>query len=524
MKNTKDFLKNCRKTLLSNYLFILSAFAAGLLMFFSVTDFWDFILFFLLMCVLAAFFSFDREMIRENITIYKLPMALILTILIGRIFYDTTVNSYKLQQISSSTGLNLQIFSLCTTVVIAIAAFYYVTAILCFIAPRTNWPQLFENIKKTVLDCQNCKKAFAALLIIYLLAISSILRADINYLDDMRRIANGFPSWEDCSRYLNNILSQLINTNSYLADISPLTQIIAVVFLAAASLIILLIFAKDGIITAWNVIAVLPLGISPYFLECLSYKFDSPYMALSMLAGTVPLLFLNCDFRIYILTVILCTLVTCTTYQAALGIFPLLIVLICFEKWIQGADKRQTGLLLVRSVLGYVIGGVIYSSFIMTSIQTYVRSEILSLSELPAGAASNLKKYYTYVFSNFDAKWLVFIGMILFSFVIQSVISSTRKKLISLFASALTVVLSLCLAFGPYAALESALFQCRAMFGFGTCVAMIGVSCTNRDFSKLAKAGCFCLSWCFFCVCFYVWQRSGRAAEIRGFQDGDGDF
>ncbi len=467
-----------------------------------MTDFWDFVLFFLLMCIFAAFFSFDVKMVRENITVYKLPLALILTVLIGRIFYDTTVNSYKLQQISLSTGLNLQTFSLCVTVMIAIAAYYYVTAILCFLAPKTDWRQLFKDMKKTVLDCKNSKKAFAALVVIYLLAISSILRADVNYLDDMRRIAFGIPGWEDCSRYLSNVLSQLLNTGSYLTDISPLTQIIAVLFLSIASMIILLNFAKDGKITVWNVIAVLPLGISPYFLECLSYKFDSPYMALAVLAGTVPLLFLKCNFRIYLLAVILCTLVTCTTYQAALGIFPLLIVFISFEKWLQGEEGRNILSLLACSVVGYVIGGVIYSSFIMTPIQSYAGSEVLSLRELPAGVISNLKKYYSYVLSDFDTKWLAFIGIILLCFVVQSVMSSSRKKLITFLVSALMVLLSLCLAFGPYAALESALFQCRAMFGFCACLSMIGVICTNKDFSKLAKASCFGLSWCFFVFAF----------------------
>ncbi|MCD8325396.1 MAG: glucosyltransferase domain-containing protein [Lachnospiraceae bacterium] len=502
MKSTKEYMKVCLENIRKNSLFIFSALAAGLLMFFSVTDYWDFVLFFLLMCGVATFFSFDRQMVRENISVYKLLASLALTAYIGSIFFDTTVNSYKLRSIASSTGLNLQLFSLGVTAVIAMAAFYYVCAVVCFLAPKTNWRKLYEEIRKGILQYQNIQKAFAALLVIYLLAISAILRADINYLDDMRRIANGFPGWEDCSRYLSNILSQLIGTNSYMADISPLTQIIAVFFLAIASLIVIMTFAKEKRISAWNVIAVLPLGISPYFLECLSYKFDSPYMALAVLAGTVPLLFIivngKDNFRIYLLTVILCTLVTCTTYQAALGIFPLLIIFTVFERWLQGEDRRDTCRLLAVSVAGYVIGGVIYASFIMTPIETYAGSSILSLRDLPTGVISNLKHYYSNVLSDFDTKWLIFIGIIMLSFVMQSALNSCQKKWLSVLVSVLTVAGSLCLAFGPYAALESALFQCRAMFGFGSCVAMLGVICVSSAHAKPAKLGCFCLSWCFF--------------------------
>ncbi|MCD8379594.1 MAG: glucosyltransferase domain-containing protein, partial [Lachnospiraceae bacterium] len=332
----------------------------------------------------------------------------------------------------------------------------------------------------------------------YLLAVSAILRANIDYLDDMRRIAFGIPGWEDCSRYLSNFLSQLLNTNSYLADISPLTQIIALLLLAAASLIVICTFSQDVRISAWSVIAVLPLGISPYFLECLSYKFDSTYMALSVLAAVFPLLFLQENIRIYMLTVILCTLVSCLTYQASLGIFPLMILFLSFLQWLRGENTHQIFRLVGYSAAGYFCGGVIYSSFIMTSIESYAGSDLFSFGDMLPGVISNLRKYYTYVLSDFDFKWLAFIGILLLSFVILSVVNTCRKKWHTAIFSLLTVAAALCLAFGPYVALSQALFQCRAMFGFGACIAMVAVICVSYPHSQIAKAASFSLSWCFF--------------------------
>ncbi|MCD7820390.1 MAG: glucosyltransferase domain-containing protein [Lachnospiraceae bacterium] len=486
----------------ANISFLISAAAAGLLMFFSVTDYWDFILFCLVMCVVSAFFDFNIEEIRKNMTPWKAVASLLILFFIGRIFFTTTVNSYKLQNLAAAAGFHIAPFALFATVLIALFAAYFVLSMICFLAPKTDGRALIYRVRERFLQYQNASRAFAAVLILYLLAISAILRADVDYLDDMRRIANGIPGWEDCSRYLSNFLSQILNTNSYLADISPLTQIIAVLLISAASVIVLCTFSQNGRISAWSVIAVLPLGISPYFLECLSYKFDSPYMALAVLAAVFPLLFIRENKRIYLLMVILCTLVSCMTYQASLGIFPMLILFLSFLRWMRREDGKEIGRLIGYSVSGYLTGGVIYSCFLMTSIESYAGSDLYPWNEMAAGIVSNLQKYYANVLSDFDLKWLLFIGVILISFIVLSVMHSDRQKWLTALLAIPTVFAALCMAFGPYIALDYALFQCRAMFGFGACIAMVAVIGVNFPRSGIAKAMSLCLSWCFFVFAF----------------------
>lgn len=94
------------------------------------------------------------------------------------------------------------------------------------------------NINKVCTDfrtaCRQMKRPFFILCVIYVTAISAIIRADFDYYDDMNRIASGSSGW-GFSRHLSNLLSVFIHGDTYLTDISPLTQLLAAIMMAAAS-------------------------------------------------------------------------------------------------------------------------------------------------------------------------------------------------------------------------------------------------------------------------------------------------
>ena len=142
------------------------------------------------------------------------------------------------------------------------------------------------------------KKNLVSFIIIYGLAICTILRANVNYIDDLGRTAFGYRGWENFSRWISEYGSILVHGKTYLTDMSPMPQLLAVLIIALASTVVLYVFVDEKKYRFLNVVAVLPLGISPYFLECLSYKYDSTYMALSVLGVVFPFLFITYS-RIY---------------------------------------------------------------------------------------------------------------------------------------------------------------------------------------------------------------------------------
>lgn len=109
---------------------------------------------------------------------------------------------------------------------------------------------------------------FFMTLAIYIVAIFPIIRANVNYIDDTGRVLKGYAGWDNYSRYVSCFLSHIIHANSsYLPDISPVPQIIAVMILSLAALVVIVTIKGKGELSIWNVLACIPLGLSPYFVS-----------------------------------------------------------------------------------------------------------------------------------------------------------------------------------------------------------------------------------------------------------------
>ena len=348
------------------------------------------------------------------------------------------------------------------------------------------------------------KKPFFILIIIYCLAFYPISRANFNYIDDLARVNTGERGWSNFSRFISEYLSIFIHSSRYLTDISPLPQLIAIFLLVLSSLIILHLFKNRKKITFVNIISVIPIALSPYFLECLSYKFDSPYMALSILASVIPFLFYGKGITkklTFSLVTFLGTIVMCTTYQAASGIIPLMALFLSYKFW-NKKETMETIKLLVLSAISYLFGLIIFKLFIMVPADTYVSSSFLPIKELIPKFFNNLKTYYSYIKSDFRKSCLILIGLLIICFIFVQVKQSKQKKILSIFFSIVLLVFSGLLVFGLYPALVKPLFTPRAMYGFGIFLALLGVNVTNSEklyFPKLIVLG---LCWCLFTFSF----------------------
>ena len=159
--------------------------------------------------------------------------------------------------------------------------------------------KFYEYIKKKIeyMKLENSKlmksvylKYFLIFSAIYLIAFIPLFRANFNYIDDLGRKFSGYRSF-GFNRDGSDFLSIFVHGSRYLTDISPFTQIIAIAIISLASTIVIKLIARPEIkdkINIWYIFATIPIGLSPYYLENFSYKFDSPYMALSVLFSIIP--------------------------------------------------------------------------------------------------------------------------------------------------------------------------------------------------------------------------------------------
>lgn len=346
-------------------------------------------------------------------------------------------------------------------------------------------------------------KPFIILIVIYLLAFFTIFRADFNYSDDLGRTYEGYTEWEHFSRYISTGMAYFIHTSNILTDISPLTQVIAIIFLALAGVILLHLFKKEKI-TFTSIIAVSIIGISPYFLECISYKFDSPYMALSILASIAPFLFYKDTKNRKIafgISVFIGTLVMCMTYQASSGIIPILTLFLVYKYWTDTKTKDAINIAWIAAV-GYVTGMLFFKCCLLNTELAYMSPQVMPINELIPGFVKNLIEYYRLVISDFRSLWVLLVLVIVALFIILQLKNTAHKKYVTLIAVALLLGISTILTFGVYPALEEPLYDMRAMYPFGVLLAIIALNITNDKKQYFSKVIVMLLCWCFFVFSF----------------------
>lgn len=447
----------------------------------------------------------DDDML--NITHIPLPnnifsvVGLLICSGMGCNFYSAWITFEKVKRLSEILGVSDKQFTISLATFLVIIASPAITAIISEFARLIV--EQFES-GKALTDSRKIgvKKSIAILTGIYLVGISAVIRANFNYVDDVGRVLTGYRGWDDFSRFASNGLATLIHLDNYITDISPLTQLMAVIILALAGVILLYVVYERQSFSIWELIAVVPIGLNPYFLECISYKFDSPFMALSILAAVAPLLLRDCVSWKYILAVVLGNVLVCTTYQAASGIFPMVVVLLSLRMWIKKTSWRKIASFISNSVIGYGIAMVAFRQIIMLPKTTYVSNAVPSVSELFPTLIYNYKKYFSLLSSDYENLWKWVIALLLIAFVMSGMRLSKPKKISTLLFTIVAEVAMFLLCFGLYPVLEDPSFSPRAMYGFGVFIALLCISTAENVQHTTIKLPAMVMSWVFFVFSF----------------------
>lgn len=361
---------------------------------------------------------------------------------------------------------------------------------LCLTAFQQNIRSFWKTYKKT----------FYTLLFIHIIAVSAIIRANVSYIDDVGRVAGGYRNF-GFGRKLSDFLAILVHADQSARDVSPLTQLLAVCFLSAACCIVIHLLSEKREFDFWTIAAVLPLGLSPYFLECLSYKYDAPYMALSVLVSVLPFLFCEYGLLPYSVASVAGCLSMCTLYQSSSGIYPMLTALLCFRQWNRGRPLKDITRFGLVSVFSYCLALIIFRiQFALYFNNFGYVSQAVSLIKFP----ENLRKYFSLIHSDFKFWWLALIALIAVSFVFVSACDTDKKpRVLSGLLAAVTLLIMLLLSYGAYGFFEKPLTDPRAMYGFGVFIAFAGVCASGAKWRiNPAKLACLCLTWSFFVFAF----------------------
>lgn len=324
--------------------------------------------------------------------------------------------------------------------------------------------------------------------LIYLVGISAILIANVHYADDIARTNLGYAGWSGFSRYSSTILAHGIHADNYLTNIAPLPQILAALILAISSIILIsLVGGKEIFEEKWTrwilkFVAVMPLVLCPYMLECLSYQYDSVYMALSVFFVIMPFIFYRQKRWKFVLASVVGILGACTTYQVALGIYPMIMIFMVLKDWNRKTlkNKEIAKNVLVAAVV-FLITLVFFQKVLMRPQDMYVSNELPGIAEFFPSLFSHLGHYFELLFSDFRILWLVMIGIMILGFIVMFVKRSKQNKILAAIFSTVGLGLMLVMCYILYAALEQPLYTTRAMYAVGAFIAIMGVYIVSGD-------------------------------------------
>lgn len=344
---------------------------------------------------------------------------------------------------------------------------------------------------------EGMRRPFLILCLLYVLALFALLRANYSYADDMNRAVLGNHGWLDWSRYVTTALSFVMHLTPKLTDISPLPQLLAAGLMAFSGLLVIHVFTGKKEIGWPLLLAALPMGLSPWFLECFSYKFDAPYMAVSVLASVLPFQWWERDRRKFLITSFLGLLVMTMSYQASSGIFVIEALFLAFLSWARGGRAKDISLWLLLAAAVYVLSLLIFKLFFMRPpVDAYVSIGVAALPELPQTLLQNGAAYLSLAWR--DLNWIeqAFAALATGLFLLHGIRGSKRNPLVTLLLLLLLLAVTLPLSYGAYLVLEKPLLFPRGMLGMGFWMSFLLISLlTMAEKKGVARWAVLLLVW-----------------------------
>jgi hypothetical protein len=359
---------------------------------------------------------------------------------------------------------------------------------------------LFTNPKKIILYC-------IVLFVLYLAAYSALMRANFSYYDDMEREHYGITGWLGWSRYLSEFLSLLLYQNFLLSDISPGTQILSLLILSCSSLLLYFILNGTAHENIFALLSTLPVGLSPYFLANMAYKFDSPYMALSVFLCIVPFVFCR-NLKAFFTASVLGILCMLMTYQATSGVYIIIASIIAFKTWLSNEKTgKEIGSFVIIAIAAFVCAFLVFKiCFMITVTDDYQKNTVFPLVDFFPGILRNTGKYLSYLFSDFNLTPFKIEMLVLpFIFMIQAIRTSKRNRILTAAVSFFVTVFIIVFSYGAYLILEAPGFHAHYFTGFGTLIAAMSVFSLNVLYEKKRPVG-FINSVQIIVICLVTWN------------------
>lgn len=200
-------------------------------------------------------------------------------------------------------------------------------------------------------------KDFSICFLFSVMSVLTIILSGRFYVDDLGRSQLGYLWWGSNGRPLSDYIMTSLNFNSVISDIYPIPQILSVCVICLVALSLSCRYCSGSLIVS-SALSVCMIS-SPFFLENISYRFDSITMALSLAIAMIPSIVSLKYLRVHLFVCCVSTIAVLSLYQASL---PALVVSIIFSTAIVKDNGYKY---ILTSMLGLVAGYIIYIKIIL---------------------------------------------------------------------------------------------------------------------------------------------------------------
>lgn len=328
----------------------------------------------------------------------------------------------------------------------------------------------------------------AYIFICYLAALFSLILANINYGDDLERNIYGYFEYIHWSRYGTEILARILSlNNNFFLNLYPLSIFLSILLLSLSSCILAFIINKK-LDSKILLLASVAIGLSPFYLENLSWKYDNPFMTLSVFCSIFPFLFLK-NTKLFIIISILSLVLMFITYQASSGIYIIICMYLAYKEIIDKNYKASLNIIIVGAI-SYLVAAIIFKT-IYNPQMLYVSSEILPFEYLFKGVMKNITIYVSNIYNDIgggQSKVLLsLLSIFSITFIIKNTYYAKINKILAFFLSIITLSLIFILSYGVYIILIMPLFLPRAFIGFGIFMAIIALDSSTLINNRIRK-------------------------------------
>lgn len=335
---------------------------------------------------------------------------------------------------------------------------------------------------------RHLSKLFLVLAGVFCVSIIAILRANLPYKDDFGRLANGFTLYGRESRFAAEFVTMFLHFDRFFADTSPLPQLLEMIVMALAAVIVFAAVNPKKKASIYDVFSLIPFALTPYFLECVSFKYDPPQHAFAVLFAVIPFLFVRSDRKKFLLATFLCMPIMCMFHQVPMAFYPSVVILMCMLSWNRGEwTARETAVFAGQSAGAYIAGMLVYRFGIMSPLPAggnYTSTEMWDAKDMLSGIIENYRLFFNRIFEDFHPIWLVLICALCAAFIVLFAKSSTRKKVAALGVGIVGAFLLLMLSYSLYPLLKLPQYSPRHMYAFGLFVGLVSVAAVSLSGEK----------------------------------------